>query len=236
VSVKGDQDFFISRLKGAAPGAQLTQGQPALADLRTFFRSQIDDPDEGLKAYRQYVRAFYMHIDEEKPGGDIKWNKYCDSWTKIDRARLKPSADGSPRRVIDCEGYAFIAATLLPEAGWTLVGYIGFYKPGDSDSGHLAVKLVYKRTLPPGTIIGQDSVVTGTAGTDNKAAIDERNELFKSYPGGPSGVSWTDPKPGPKEATDAVEAGVNASEQHSRAPLLPRSPAGRQLPGGPRWA
>lgn len=233
----GDQTFAVDEMKKVMTEDELkfeADGLlPTLASMQTYFGKLQKDPDEALKAYRRIVKAFFIHIDEVTPGGDVVWpGKYCDSWTKISQ-RPKHS-DKTGRRIIDCEGYAHIAATLLPRAGWTLVGYLGFYRQGDLQSGHLAAELSYPKPADPNAIIGQDHVVSGSPET-NRGTVAERDELFKSYPGGACLVTWTSPFPTPKGAVDDAESKMKAAPSKDRPSCMqPREPAGRSIPGGPR--
>jgi hypothetical protein len=103
----------------------LSHGQPSQADLRAYFQTLASDSARALEAYQEYARSFYIHT-AFVPGdrtGNVEWpGGSCDRWSELaSRRRLHG------QRVIDCEGYALLAAQLLAAAGWNLHGYQVIY-------------------------------------------------------------------------------------------------------------
>lgn len=236
----GDQQFFIDEMKKKVKADEVKFGAdnlvPTLTTLGKYFEALKKDPDEAIKAYTRFVKAFFIHIDQITPGGDVKWpGKYCDSWSEV--TQRPKHTDNTGRRIIDCEGYAFIVATLLQKADWRLDGFVGFYREGDLDSGHLAAELQFTGTTDASYTIAQDHVVSGSPET-NRNKVAERDELFKNYPGGSCLVTWTDGFPTPKEAVDKAEEKMKASASKGPPPvcLPPKRAAGQSMPGGRKWA
>lgn len=102
-------------------------GHPHPDDLRAYFRTLRGRPDAALEAYREYAGSFMVHIETATRGAqiDVVWpGGSCDRWSEIvSRPRRQH------RRMIDCEGYAFLAQELLTEAGWDFVGFEVIYLP-----------------------------------------------------------------------------------------------------------
>jgi hypothetical protein len=115
------RESFIADMEPVLGHAvRLPHGQPDRADLLAFFRT-VADRDRAVELYTEYARSFYIHV-MFVPGnrdGDVAWpGGSCDRWSEIVRRPRRQS-----QRVIDCEGYAYLAAELLSAAGWRLLGY-----------------------------------------------------------------------------------------------------------------
>lgn len=121
------QESFIADMQATlGRGVRLQRGQPNRSDLLEYFRS-LGDLSRAVERFTEYARSFYVHISFV-PGsrtGDVAWpGGSCDRWSEI-TARPRHQS----QRIIDCEGYAFLAAELLGAAGWRHLGYQVIFRP-----------------------------------------------------------------------------------------------------------
>ncbi len=120
------RESFIANLRTALGHEPvLDHGQPSQADLLAYFATMRDSATQSLAAYQEYAQSFYIHT-AYVPGdrtGDVSWpGGSCDRWSELVHRRRYHG-----QRVIDCEGYAYVAAQLLTAAGWRLLGYQVIY-------------------------------------------------------------------------------------------------------------
>ncbi len=143
------------------------RGVPSLAQLRRYFRALT--PDAALAAYQEYASSFYVHIATATgdPTADVTYpGGACDRWREVTGRR-----QSGGRRIIDCEGFAFIAYQLLHEAGFLQIGYQVFYLAtrGQPTDWHLVAVLEY-----PGE--GPDVYIGGP--TVSRRASEEINRVY----------------------------------------------------------
>ena len=137
------RDSFISDMRTVlGRGIRLENGQPQRRDVMEYFRS-LQDRHRAVESYSEYARSFYVHA-MFVPGirsDDVRWpGGSCDQWSELVRRPRRQS-----QRIIDCEGYAFLAAEVLGAAGWQLLGYQVLFRPATQGSEmdyHLVAVLV----------------------------------------------------------------------------------------------
>lgn len=108
---------------GRAPSAP--GGQPGERDLVSYFTTLRNDPERALAAYHDYALSFYIHVADATGdrSADVVWpGGSCDRWSEL---AVRPRRH--QQRIIDCEGYAYLAQELLTAAGWRLRGYQVLY-------------------------------------------------------------------------------------------------------------
>jgi len=134
--------LFVDEMRTALARPSIPHSPPGRTLLREYFGHSTV---LAQTAYRQcqtfyrYAGAFYVHVIEVSPGTDITYpgpGHICDRWSDFNR--LGTSGN---RRVIDCEGFAFLASELLPPAGWTLDGYRLAHHRDDASDFHIAAQL-----------------------------------------------------------------------------------------------
>jgi hypothetical protein len=112
---------------------------PSLDLLRRYFATLA--PDAAIRAYEDYASSFYVHIavSSRNPAADVTYpGGACDRWQEVTGGRRSEG-----RRVIDCEGFAYIAHELLRAAGFNPAGYQVFYIPtaGQPSDWHIVAVL-----------------------------------------------------------------------------------------------
>lgn len=168
------RESFLAAMRAAlGRDVRRERDQPAWTDLAAYMQSLRDDPDAALRAYREYVEAFYVHVAHARrdPSADVTWpGGSCDRWSELaERPRYQH------RRIIDCEGYAFIAHRLLSEAGWSLRGYQVLYVLPTDASGwdyHIVAIMEYPGVLSRRVYIGSERVST--------SAVSEAHHVWPS--------------------------------------------------------
>ena len=165
--------FLAAMHEALGRDARRESGQPVWTDLAVYIQTLRDDPDAALRAYREYVQAFYVHVAHARrdPGADVAWpGGSCDRWSELsERPRYQH------RRIIDCEGYAYIADRLLSEAGWNRRGYQVLYVLPTGTSGwdyHIVAIMEYPGVLSQRVYIGSDRIST--------SAVSEAQHIWPS--------------------------------------------------------
>ncbi len=126
------RESFISDMRTALQREiRLSNRQPDRRDVLDYFRG-LHDRQRAVEIYTDYARSFYTHA-MFVPGtrdGDVRWpGGSCDRWSEVvSRPRYQS------QRIIDCEGFAFLASELLGAAGWRLIGYQVIYRPATQSS------------------------------------------------------------------------------------------------------
>jgi hypothetical protein len=202
------ESFMAAMREALSRDVAVHRGQPTRADIIAYMRTLRDHPDRALAAYQEYVRAFYIHTEQVAgdPDADVAWpGESCDHWRELaERPRHQQ------RRIIDCEGYAYIAAELLTAAGWTLRGYQVLYILPAGTSGwdhHIVAILDYPGDMPRRVYIGSDRVST--------SAVSEAHHV---WPHGSFNARY-----GPVERTarGAIDEAARQIEQGPRREVAP---------------
>lgn len=189
----------------------LSHGQPGLGDLTAYFGAFRNDPDGALNAYREYALSFYVHIMRVStdPDADVEWpGGSCDRWSEIASRRRNQY-----RRVIDCEGYAFIAQQLLGAAGWSLAGYRIIYLPTRSNPSdfHIVAVMDYPGETSRRIFIGSERVSTNW--------MSEANAVF---PQGSSNARTTSIAPTAAQAIEEMQQQIGSGDSTELAPFRDR--------------
>jgi len=117
---------FISGLNAALGTSLGPTGTPSPQQLRSYF--QTLDPAAALAVYEDYASSYYVHAFSSTavPGSDVQYaGGACDAWSEVTSHRVLDQG----RRVIDCEGFAWLGHTLLGEAGFIPRGFRIYYIP-----------------------------------------------------------------------------------------------------------
>jgi len=206
------RESFIGDMRASlGRDPSLRHGQPDRDDLRAYFETLRDSPDAALAAYREYAGSFYVHIVRTSAGAgaDVTWpGGACDRWSEL---VARPS--DQHRRIIDCEGYAFVAAELLPAAGWTLQGYAVIYLASSTDPAdlHMVAVLEYPGDPPRRVYIGSERASTSW--------LTEANAVF---PQGSVNARITGVAGAPQDAIDDMQRQIDSGEAREVAPLSER--------------
>jgi hypothetical protein len=194
----------------AALGTSIS-GFPDPAAVRRYFATL--NGEEAIRAYEDYASSFYVHIvnvsassnaDVVYPGGS------CDRWVEVTRRRRSGS-----RRIIDCEGFAFIAHQLLGAAGFQQLGYQVFYlpTPGRPTDWHIVAVLQVPR--------GSGRLFVGGPEVSRRA-FDEMHRVFPSRSHDARSAQIGDT---PGQAIENMQRDAAAGHTREIAPLPPRRPA-----------
>ncbi|MEW5702014.1 MAG: hypothetical protein AB1792_07280 [Candidatus Zixiibacteriota bacterium] len=206
------RESFISDMQTAlARSPALRRGQPGEDDLQAYFATLRGDPDAALAAYREYAASFYVHIAHTSAGAgaDVSWpGGACDRWSEL---VARPSHQH--RRIIDCEGFAYIAAELLPSAGWTLLGYAVIYlaTTTDPEDFHMVAVLEYPGATPRRVYIGSERTSTSW--------LSEANAVF---PQGSVNARSTGVHDEPQDAIEEMQEEIESGAAIEVAPLTER--------------
>lgn len=117
---------FISGLNAALGTSLAPTATPSPQQLTSYF--QTLDPAAALAAYEDYASSYYVHAVSSAavPGSDVQYaGGACDAWSEVTSHRVLDHG----RRVIDCEGFAWLGHTLLGEAGFIPRGFRIYYLP-----------------------------------------------------------------------------------------------------------
>ncbi len=185
--------------------------EPTPRQVGRYFASLSGD--EAIAAYEDYASSFYVHIttvsrnplaDVEYPGGS------CDRWQEITRRRRH-----GPRRIIDCEAYAFMAYRLLGQAGFSREGYQTFYLPTPEGPANWHIVAVLgipesrRRLYIGGPVISRSSFA------ERHRVYPQRSHDSRSAPMGDT----------PQEAIENMMRYARSGQARELAPLPPRRPA-----------
>jgi hypothetical protein len=206
------RESFIADMEGALGRApSLSHGQPSNDDLRAYFATLGAEPDAALAAYREYASSFYVHISRTGSGtdADVSWpGGSCDRWSElVSRPR------DQHRRIVDCEGFAFIAQELLAAAGWDTVGYAVVYLPTTTDPTnlHMVAVLEYPGDRPRRVYIGSERT--------SESWLSEANAV---YPDGSVNARISGTAATPQEAIAEMQREIVSGEAREVAPLSGR--------------
>ena len=157
--------LFIQAVRDALDQQTLPDTPPSQATMEAYFRTFLaGNAYDERRAFFNYALAFYIHINEFNPTGDVGYpGGTCDRWTDLTSRTLR-----NGRRVIDCEGYAFLASILLVAAGWTLDGYRLAYSTADTSNFHIAAQLT----------LGSDTVCVGGPRPTTGSMHNEARRVF----------------------------------------------------------
>jgi len=118
---------FIAGLNAALGTSLDNQATPSQSQVRQYLQT-LHDPARAIAVYNDYASSFYVHAAASAavPGSDVTYaSGTCNAWAEITSHRVLDHG----RRVIDCEGFAWLANTLLGEAGFIPRGYRVLYMP-----------------------------------------------------------------------------------------------------------
>jgi hypothetical protein len=180
VSLDAKEQFRIWMQEAGVSSVQpFPLGQPVEDYFRWLVQRQDPPPAsdyEVMSKYTWYASNFYVHvaIASGNPAADVTWpgaEHSCDSWSEI---QARPLNAG--RRVIDCEGFAFIASRLFTAAAWTLGGFEIAYGGSVGQSSGFAYHIAARLTSPGGRTIG-----VGTGRARDRTARDEAREAMQPF-------------------------------------------------------
>jgi hypothetical protein len=109
------------------------QFPPSETNVTDYFKTMKGkDISEIKKAYQNYANAFYVHR------GDVTYSghKFPASWKEVTDNRYIHS-DG--RRIIDCEGYAYMGQKIFEAAGFKPVNFGATASKDDPTRAHIMV-------------------------------------------------------------------------------------------------
>ena len=206
------RESFIADMQSVLGHAvRLPHGQPDRADLLAFFRT-VTDRDRAVELYTEYARSFYVHV-MFVPGnreGDVSWpGGSCDRWSEIVRRSRHQS-----QRVIDCEGYAYLAAELLSAAGWRLLGYQVIYLIA-TQSSPFEYHLVAVLENPSDS---SNRLFIGTARPSPSAVT----EGFRLWPDASFNIRYGPIEPDARRAIQSVTQDVATDTPREVAPMRQR--------------
>jgi hypothetical protein len=155
----------------------------------------------AMRNYNWYANHFYIHIavSSGNPTADIVWpgsEGSCNLWSEIE---ARPLHQG--KRIIDCEGYAFIASRLFAAAGWTLDGFRIAYGGALRQSSNFAYHVAAQLTSPRSR-----AICVGTHSARTRSMHDEARDAMRPY-----GAMRVMPDVFPTQA-----AAVQAVRQHAQ--------------------
>ncbi len=186
------------------------RGFPSTTLVRRYFATLSGDA--AIQAYEDYASSFYVHISSvsRNPSADVTYpGGSCDRWTEVVRRRRS-----GPRRIIDCEGFAFIAYQLLSAAGFQQIGYQIFYlpTPGQPTDWHMVAVLQVPR--------GRQRIYIGGPQVSRRA-FDEKHRVFprRSHDARSAPIADT-----PGQAIANMQRDAAAGRTREIAPLPPRRP------------
>jgi len=112
---------FIQAMNTALGTSLPASHRPTPVQLEDYFRTfRPQNATAALRAFRAYTSSFYVHVAHTQagPSGNVSYpGGSCNQWSEVFRQQV------SHRHVIDCEGFSFLAATLLQFAGFAFEGY-----------------------------------------------------------------------------------------------------------------
>jgi hypothetical protein len=180
VSLDPREQFRIwMREAGVSPVQPFPLGEPVEDYFRWLVQRQTPPPASDydvMSKYTWYASRFYVHIaiTTGNPAADVTWpgtEHSCNSWSEI---QARPLNAG--RRVIDCEGFAFIASSLFAAAGWTAEGFEIAYGGSVGQTSGFAYHIAARLTSPGGRTIG-----VGTGRALDRRARDEAREAMQPF-------------------------------------------------------
>jgi hypothetical protein len=174
----------------------------------------MTDRARAVEAYTEYSRSFYVHIMFVPPSGsdDVAWpGGSCDRWSEIVQRPRHQS-----RRVIDCEGYAYLAAELLSAAGWRLLGYQVIYlQPTQTSPWDYHLVAILENPVDT-----TDRLFVGTAHPSPSAVT----EAYRLWPEGGFNVHYGAIEPNARRAIQsASEEGADTAPREIAPMRLRRS-------------
>ncbi len=165
----------ILAMRAALPGETIPERTPGQALMLRYFRTASAEPTQSRRMFFDYTLAFYVHINEGRdpaattPPADVSYpGGNCDRWSDITSRR---SLGG--RRVIDCEGFAYLGQVLLSAGGWTFDGYKFAYQADDVNNIHIAAQ------LHATTYSGVATICVGGERTNTGTMTDEARRVFQ---------------------------------------------------------
>jgi hypothetical protein len=184
---------FAQRMSDA--GVRNVGFPPTERNVTDYFRTLRGRPmSEVGEAYREYASSFYVHAGNigrgsvqydahrVRTGREVRTVRNPDSWQDITNQRELHS-DG--RRVIDCEGYAYLAQRAFSAAGFRDIQYaaarVGRDNPLTPDDerqipGHIMLSV--RRDLPDGRVelgvISNAQMETTTTNPTNFQSAEQR--------------------------------------------------------------
>jgi hypothetical protein len=203
------QETFIAGMQSTlGRSVRVRQGQPDRGDLLEYFQA-IGDLHLAVEQYTEYARSFYVHT-MFVPGdrdGDVSWpGGSCDRWSEINSRPRHQS-----RRIIDCEGYAYLAGQLLGAAGWRVRGYQVIFRPATQTSpldSHLVAVLEHPEDSANRLFIGTTR--------PSPSAVTEANRL---WPGSTFDVQYGSIEPDARRAIRAATEYVEDESPREVAPM-----------------
>ncbi|GAB4328342.1 MAG: hypothetical protein Kow0074_24240 [Candidatus Zixiibacteriota bacterium] len=187
-------------------------GHPNTNDLLEYFRTLRNNPNAALAAYREYAGSFMIHIESATRGRqiDVAWpGGSCDRWSEI---LSRPQRQH--RRMIDCEGYAYLAQQLLTAAGWDFIGFEIIYLPTqqtEPEDYHIMAVLESPGEPPRRVYIGSDRI--------SDSWFDEARSV---WPGEYQNAETVGPAPTVEDGIDRVMRRVESGAAREIAPLSGR--------------
>ena len=207
------QESFISDMQRAlGRPVQTRGGQPAAGDVRAYFRTLSGNPSQALAAYEEYAGSFMIHVAAATRGrtGDVTWpGGTCDQWSEI----VSRPQDRQHRRMIDCEGYAYLAQDLLTEADWSFIGYEVIYLPTQTEPEdfHIMAVLDSPGAQPRRVYIGHQ-----------RASDSWFSEAQRVWPGGFQNAQTVGTSPTAQAGMDRVVRRIESGAARELAPLSGR--------------
>lgn len=169
---------FLGKMQGANVKADYP---PTEQQLKDYFKTLKDDPEAARQALGDYFQAFHEH-PANVPGApadvvysadpmvsrgtkDITTHTPND-WSEVSKRPVKDVKDANPKstsigkQLNDCEGFAYMAQTLMKEAGFEVSHNLTVKGPGDiGDHAMVSFKHPPEKGV---TVVSNDGVFHGT--------------------------------------------------------------------------
>ncbi|GMU63426.1 MAG: hypothetical protein AMXMBFR34_51890 [Myxococcaceae bacterium] len=151
---------FLSKLEAAGVKADCP---PTEAQLVQYFGTLKKDPRGAREAFAAYAEAFHVHPADAGQGDrDIAYTKgdsrVPESWGEVTGEKAKGQPAHLGKHVNDCEGYAFLAETLLGAAGFTVAHHLTTHGGPAGDHGMVSFKHPQEKGY---TLTSNGHVLTG---------------------------------------------------------------------------
>lgn len=124
----------------AASGAERApRCPPTPEELRAYFRTFREHPADALPAYAAYASSFMVHAGDKHPSAPgvaygpsvtvngVRLSEPPQTWNDVTQTSKRDVDTRGPfagKATNDCEGFQFVAAALLREAGLTNVRFV----------------------------------------------------------------------------------------------------------------
>lgn len=150
-TLKEQMSFVEGMQKAGISDASLP---PSEKQLKQYFSSLKNKPQEALEEFEKYTKHFHVHIGTLHEGKvDVKYNKgkgmeVPKSWKDVNHPKrnvdISRSAAHGGKHINDCEGFAYLAQELLGAAGFSTEHQMAF-APGAGKKllGHAIAKLTH---------------------------------------------------------------------------------------------